>query len=184
MWKLAAILGLPLSLLVAGCGDTTTSAPADMTASAPVPHNFDQINAQILTPGCAGFSVCHSPEGARDANMLNLGAKNLDGTPNDPYVALVGVAAVNAKAHGEGKLRVKPCDSANSFLTIKLELPANEDPVTGYGHYMPDTNPHLPAGQIQAIKDWIDRGALRDEPATVSGKTCTLGADMATAAHD
>jgi hypothetical protein len=184
MLKFAAILGLPLSLLVAGCGDTTTNAPADMTASASVPHNFAQISAQFLTPGCAGFSVCHSPEGARDANMLNLGPKNLDGSANDPYVALVGVAAVNAKAHGEGKLRVKPCDSTDSFLTIKLTMPKGEDPITGYGDYMPSTNPHLPAEQIQAIKDWIDRGALRDEPATVTGKTCTLGADMATAAHD
>ena len=49
---------------------------------------------------------------------------------------------------------------------------------------MPDTSPHLPAEQIQAIKDWIDRGALRDEPATVTGKSCTLGPDMATATHD
>jgi hypothetical protein len=44
---------------------------------------------------------------------------------------------------------------------------------------MPDTNPHLPSAQIQAISDWIDRGALKSEPATVTGKTCTIATDMA-----
>jgi len=173
MWKFAATLSFSL-FFVAGCGDTTTNTPVDMTAVA-VPHNFDQINTQILQTGCANFSVCHSPEGARDANMLDL--------KTDPYKALVGVLADNAKAMGEGKLRVKPCDSANSFVIIKLKLPMNEDPTTGYGHYMPDTNPHLPSEQIQAIADWIDRGALQNEPATVTGKTCTIGPDMAPA-HD
>ncbi|MCU1279397.1 MAG: hypothetical protein JWM53_2943, partial [bacterium] len=104
-----------------------------------VPHNFDQINSEILGPSCAAFSVCHSGQGQHDANMLNLAATNLDGTPNDPYVALVNAAAQNMKAHGEGQLRVKPCDSAHSFTLFKLTLATNEDPLTGYGHYMPDT---------------------------------------------
>ena len=166
----------------AGCDDTTSNTPADMSAVA-VPHNFDQVNSMVLQTGCAAFSVCHSADGAHNANDLNLSSKNQDGTANDPYAALVGVAAVNPVAAGEGKLRVKPCDSANSFLIIKLKLPMNEDPNTGYGHYMPDTNPHLDPAVIQAIADWIDRGALRNEPATVTGKSCTLGPDMA-AAHD
>ena len=34
----------------------------------------------------------------------------------DPYTALVGVLSDNAKAKGEGQLRVKPCDSAHSFM--------------------------------------------------------------------
>jgi hypothetical protein len=174
MWKFAASLSLSglLAFAVAGCGDTTDNTPADMTAVV-VPHNFDQINTQIFQPGCANFSVCHN---AKVASQGNLDLKA------DPYAALVGVLADNAKAKGEGKLRVKPCDSANSFLIIKLKLPMNEDTTTGYGHYMPDTNPHLPAEQIQAISDWIDRGALKSEPATVTGKTCTLSTDMAT--HD
>lgn len=149
-----------------------------------VPHNFDQINSMVLQPSCAAFSVCHRFDASTSTNNnLNLSMKQADGTtPADPYDALVGVAAVNLKAAGEGKLRVKPCDSANSFLIIKLKLAANEDPKTGYGHYMPDTNPHLDPAVIQAIADWIDRGALRNEPATVTGKSCTLGPDMAT--HD
>ncbi|MCU1276902.1 MAG: hypothetical protein JWM53_448 [bacterium] len=137
-----------------------------------VPHNFDQINTQILGPSCAAFSVCHSPAGQHDAGMLDL--------KTDPYKALVGMIANNAKAAGEGQLRVKPCDSAHSFLVFKLTLAANQDATTGYGHYMPDTNPHLPNEQIQAISDWVDRGALKSEPATVTGKTCAVSTDMAT----
>jgi len=169
MWKIA---GLSLFLCAFGCGDTTSNSGPDMTMNMPVPHNFDQINSDILGPSCAAFSVCHSPDGARDANMLDL--------KTDPYNALVGVMSQNAKAMGEGKLRVKPCDSTDSFLITKLMLPMNQDRNTGYGDYMPDTNPHLPSAQIQAISDWIDRGALKDEPATVTGKTCQLGPDMAT----
>ena len=149
-----------------------------------VAHNFDDINTHILQPSCAAFSVCHSAQGAHDANMLNLATKNSDGSTNDPYLALVGVAAVNMQANGEGKLRVKPCDSANSFLTIKLTLPLTaNDPNVGYGEYMPQGSGHLDDSSIQSIKDWIDRGALRSEPATVTGKSCTITADM-TVAHD
>ncbi len=167
----------------AGCGDTTSNTPADMSAVS-VPHNFDQIYSQVMVTGCAAFSVCHSDQASpAGVNDLNLALKKPDGTANDPYAQLVGVPAVNMKAMSEGKLRVKPCDSANSFLIIKLKLATNEDPTTGYGHYMPDTNPHLDPAVIQAISDWIDRGALRNEPATVTGNTCTLGPDMAVA-HD
>jgi hypothetical protein len=174
MWKFAATISLSLSVIaVAGCGDTTTNTSMDMTAAV-IPHNFDQINTQIFQTGCANFSVCHNAKVSTQGN-LDLKA--------DPYAALVGVLANNAKANGEGKLRVKPCDSANSFLIIKLKLPMNLDPNTDYGHYMPDTNPHLPNEQIQAISDWIDRGALKNEPATVTGKTCMLANDMASS-HD
>lgn len=167
MWKIA---GLSLILGTLGCGDTTTNTGPDMTAVV-VPHNFDEINTQILGPSCAAFSVCHSVAGANDAGHMDL--------KTDPYKALVGEMVDNAKAKGEGQVRVKPCDSAHSFLVFKLKLQTNEDPMTGYGHYMPDTNPHLPNEQIQAIADWIDRGALKNEPATVTGHACQLVTDMA-----
>ncbi len=136
-----------------------------------VPHNFDQINSEILQPSCANFSVCHTPSYASQAGHLDL--------KTDPYAALVGVAADNMKAKGEGKLRVKPCDGANSFVILKLTMPQNQDPTTGYGNYMPSGNPHLPPEQIKAIQDWIDRGANKNEPATVTGNTCMAAADMA-----
>lgn len=134
-----------------------------------IPHNFDQINSEILKGSCAAFSVCHSKAGSSQAGHLDL--------ETDPYTTLVNVAADNAKAKSEGLVRVSPCDSAHSFLITKLTLASDQDPNTGYGHRMPDTNPRLPDAQIQAIKDWIDRGAVKNEPPTVSGNKCG-GADM------
>jgi hypothetical protein len=42
----------------------------------------------------------------------------------------------------------------------------------GYGASMPKKNPHIDPLQLQAIKDWIARGAHRSEPETVSGNVC------------
>jgi len=39
---------------------------------------------------------------------------------------------------------------------------------------MPEDSDPLDAAVIQGIKDWINRGALKDEPAGVTGSTCTL----------
>jgi hypothetical protein len=157
---------LALVLVVLGCGDNSGGGQ-DMSVQVQIPHNFDEINSFVFKPSCAAFSVCHSTSGASMAGNLNLQV--------DPYTALVGVLSNNAKAQSQGLLRVKPCDATNSFLIIKLTLPMNLDVNTDYGHYMPDTNPHLPAEQIQAIKDWISRGALRNEPSTVTGNMCTIG---------
>jgi hypothetical protein len=42
---------------------------------------------------------------------------------------------------------------------------------------MPASNPPLDPAVIKAIRDWINRGALRSEPAGVTGSTCTLDQD-------
>lgn len=175
MYKIS-LLGLALAVL--GCGgDSSSGGGADMAMQVVVPHNFDEINSEILQTSCANFSVCHSPAGQSLAGHLDL--------KTDPYAALFGVLSDNGKAKSEGTLRVKPCDSAHSFLIFKLKLPMNDlvptptNPTAGYGHYMPDTNPHLPNEQVQAISDWIDRGALKNEPVTVTGHTCAGSVDMA-----
>lgn len=170
---------LAFAVVALGCGDNSGSGQ-DMAMPIQIPHNFDQINSEILQPSCAAFSVCHSAAGQSMAGHMDLSA--------DPYKALVGVLSDNLKAKGEGKLRVKPCDAANSFMTIKLKLtmdqpiPTAQNPTAGYGHHMPDTNPNLPDVQIQAISDWIARGALQTESPTVTGSTCLLSTDMA--GHD
>jgi hypothetical protein len=159
------------ALALVGCGSSDPPAPSSDMAAVVI-TNFDSINSEILQKSCAKFSVCHSPDGASKAGHLNL--------KDDPWGQLVGVQSDNAKAQSQGLLRVKPCDSAHSFLAIKLLLTSDLDPRTDYGHHMPDTNPSLPMGEIQAIKDWIDRGALQNEPATVGGATCQV-TDMGTA---
>ena len=171
------VLSLSFAVMLVGCGGNKaveTDAGAngsDMTVVA-APMNFADINKQILQPTCV-FSVCHDPTGARTSNMLNL-ADDATGAGKVAYAALVGQAAVNMKASAAGLLRVKPCDATNSFLVTKLTLPASAQPDTDYGARMPSGSAALPANQIQAIEDWINRGALFDEPATVSGATCTL----------
>lgn len=180
------IRSLSLSLLVTlvGCGGSDKAVVldggpgSDMTVTVAAPTNFAEINAQILQPSCV-FSVCHSAMGARTSNMLNL-ADDATGAGKVAYAALVGQLSVNAKANAAGLLRVKPCDATNSFLVTKLTLPASAQPDTDYGARMPSGSGALPADQLQAIEDWINRGALFDEPATASGSTCTLGADGGT----
>jgi hypothetical protein len=169
------LLTSTLALALIGCGDNNDpgnqpdmSAASDMAT--PIPTNFDSIYSQVLGPSCGAFSVCHTVSNKRDA--ANLALNKAPG--NDPYAQLVGVAADNARAKGEGLLRVKPCDADHSFLVMKLELARDFDDKTDYGYRMPASNPPLDPAVIKAIRDWINRGALRDEPAGVKGSQCEL----------
>jgi hypothetical protein len=133
-------LSVFLALGVLGCGGSPTP-----------PTTFTEINAQILKPSCAAFSSCHSAAGAKQAGNLDLSA--------DPYTALVGAMCDNNKAKAEARLRVKPSDSANSFLYMKLVLTGSK---TGYGDPMPQSNLPLDAYLIEGVKTWIDKGAPND----------------------
>lgn len=143
------------ALLVAGCGGP----------SAPDPMTFTEIKSQVFKVSCE-FSSCHSADGAHASNMLDLAT--------DPYGSLVNVASVNKQAKSEGKNRVTPGDSANSFLYIKLGVPAQTvagqkvcaaenvsdvSQITDYGSCMPQTSSPLDPVTIAAIKRWIDSGA-------------------------
>jgi hypothetical protein len=155
-----ALIGLAMA---AGCGGNDSGA--DMTSNAQVARNFDQINSQVLQKNCT-FSVCHAG-GVRAAGALDL--------TGDAYTALVNVAAVNGQASQEQLDRVKPCDADKSFLMIKLRLaPPGSGGIGPYGENMPKNNPSLPPEQLQAISDWIARGAHRDESPDVMGSACML----------
>jgi len=166
---------LTLTLAFWGCGGDDSTSPTgstDMAVVVKIPTNFDSIYTEVLGPSCGAFSVCHTPDNASRAGHLAL---NKNGS--DPYTELVGHASDNAKAMGEGLLRVKPCDADNSFLIKKLELARDFDAKTDYGYRMPADNPPLNTAVIKAIRDWINRGALRVEADDVTGSTCTLGDD-------
>jgi hypothetical protein len=170
------------TLLAAGCGSTTTDPHdmgMDMPISTVVPTNFASINSEILQPTCANFSVCHSPEGKFTANALDL---KDDGTMSPgvkAYMALINQPSVNKKAKAMNLLRVKPCDATDSFMQMKLEMTTDLDKDTDFGHHMPDVaGEFLTPAQVKAIGDWINRGAIMDEPTNVSGSTCQLNKDM------
>lgn len=169
-------------LLAAGCGSSTDPhdmGMADMAISTVVPTNFASINSDILQPNCANFSVCHSPEGKTTADSLDLKDDGTSAAGVKAYMALINQLSVNKKAKNMNLLRVKPCDATNSFMQIKLQMTADTDKDSDFGHHMPDVaGEFLTAGQIKAVKDWINRGALMDEPATVSGSDCKLYQDM------
>lgn len=175
------ILSLSLALTLLGCGGSSGNhddggSGDDMTVTVPAPTNFASINTQVLQPSCT-FSTCHSPEGARTSDMLNLKDDGTSAAGSIAFAALVNQPAVNAKAAATGLTLVKPCDANDSFLVTKLTLAHDLNVVNDYGARMPSGNAALPAAQIQAIEDWINRGALQDEPATVKGATCTVSAD-------
>ena len=71
------------------------------------------------------------------------------------YRQLVGVLAENEAARAKGKLRVAPGHPEQSFLLDKLTGPGPDE-----GDVMPYTGTALPADQIEAIRQWIQRGAV------------------------
>jgi len=157
---------MALLMVMSGCGGAADGGGGASPDMAPVatPHNFAQIQSQVIQPGCT-FSVCHSGRYAATAG-------NLDFT-FDAYEALVGQAPDNAQAKQQSMVRVKPCDPEGSFLYVKLTLPASaNDSTTGFGSHMPAGNPPLAPEQLQGIHDWIARGAHRNEADDASGTTC------------
>ena len=138
---------LLIAVLLCGCGTPTG------------PSTYAALNTQVFGPYCGLSDSCHTSAGARASAMLDL--------KTDAYTALVGVAAANPKAAAEGRLRVKPNDSANSFLYMKLTIaPMNGicptdtfDKIVGYGSCMPLTSNPLDSGTLAGIKLWIDSGA-------------------------
>jgi hypothetical protein len=154
----------------------------DMAAPIPRVHNFDEINAQILQPGCALSASCHTDRGKTAAKFSMCGKPDDSGndpplckptaSADDAYAALIRVAAQNTKAMNMDLALVDPCHPDTSFMIIKLELAADlDDPLVGYGAHMPKSNDPLPKQTIQDIRDWISRGALRHEPDMASGST-------------
>ncbi len=187
---------LPILLLAcaAGCGDDGGSGSPDLSIRPDVPHNYDQIRAAIFPPtgpsSCAFTTSCHNEDNPRAPRVSDAGVMTTSSVGNlrllkDPYSQLVNVAADNAKAKSEGKLRVKPCDPANSFLYIKLTTPPvtiagqvacpteDQAPAGTYGGCMPQTSAPLDPNLLLGIHDWIARGAHLVEPADVTGTTCT-----------
>ncbi len=146
------------------------------------PHNFEQINHVVLQASCStGGDSCHKAEG-------NAGGLDLE---TDPYASIVGTLARNPLAKSQGLSRVAPCDAPSSFLFRKVCLPSGANPdnclekdsdsSVGSGAHMPGvTGVFLTPELLQALRDWISRGALKTEPPDVTGTTCLSAPDSGT----
>ena len=110
------------------------------TSEEPAP-TFTEIYAEVLFPSC-GFSSCHA--GSAGAPFLE--------TEESAFSSLVGAESNNVS----GAILVISGDPDNSYLIQKLE----DDPgITG--NPMPPSSP-LPEEKIEAVREWILAGALRD----------------------
>jgi mono/diheme cytochrome c family protein len=138
---------LPTSTRTATSTPTPTpTATATQTMGAAV--RFAQIQDDIFTPRCA-VPICHDSASQSGSLVLETGAS---------FDELVGVEPFTTAAQRDGFLRVDPGDPDNSFLVIKLELPAGG--TVELGSPMPLIGDRLSDAEIQLIRDWITQGAL------------------------
>jgi hypothetical protein len=170
---------LPLLLAFGACGDDPPAA---------TPNNFQELSDTIFQKSCAFSTSCHSDAGVTGAKFNICANPLLDpagrticrssSTLRGAYDAILFLEPSNGPAKAEGMLVVTPCRPDKSFMLTKLRLPESAtDPDMGYGEHMPKNAGTLPESYIQAISDWIARGAHLDEPEDVTGTTCNY-ADM------
>jgi hypothetical protein len=133
--SLSVSLACALAAAVAGCPD-------------PVAPRLSAIEARVFAPSCT-FSSCHSADGHAGDLVLEAGKARAQ---------LVGHAAAQEAAAREGLLRVVAGQPEQSFLLVKLRAGTPER----YGRHMPDTGGQLDADVLDAIAEWIRRGANDD----------------------
>jgi len=133
---------LRLSAKIA-CVAAMTGCPAD-----PIEPRLSALQERIFTPSCT-FSACHSAAGHEGQLVLERG---------QAHAQLVGQPAVQEQAALERLVRVVAGNPDASFLLLKLQprLPAK------YGKHMPDAAGQLDGDQLEAIAEWIRRGANDD----------------------
>lgn len=114
--------------------------PISDSVTIPLGDNFRSIQANIFTPNCA-ISGCHSGVAPPEGLLLSEGDSfaNLVGQPSNEVPALE---------------RITPFDADNSYLFRKITG------VASVGVQMPRGLPPLSSEKIEAIRSWINNGAL------------------------
>jgi hypothetical protein len=138
--KLGRCLALAaVGLSLGACGGGGEEDPDD----GPVQPRFGSIQAEIFTPSCS-VSTCHDSASQQAGQDLSAGAA---------YDNIVNVPSSEDPA----RRRVEPGFPERSYLVAKLRGGPN---ITG--GRMPLGRPPLGEERIQAIEEWIRRGAARD----------------------
>jgi hypothetical protein len=125
---------------------------------------FSDLNTNLFSVSCT-LSSCHQAGAGSSVGNLDLAT--------DPYKALLGangqgVAATDPVGYSytyNGMLLVKPGDSSKSLMYLKMTLGgATGCPQTAckYGEQMPYASGTLPQCYLDAVKQWIDAGALNN----------------------
>jgi len=130
---------LGLSCWMAGCGSDTPNQPVNLQPT------LSSIQSNIFNFKCA-MRGCHVTGGLAPMSLETANS----------FVTLVNATS----AYGNPKLmRVKPNDALNSSLYLKVI----GDPATGGpSARMPLSLSSLTAVEVNAIRDWINAGALFD----------------------
>jgi hypothetical protein len=145
---------LALTALLAACGGgaepgsatngNVPSGPGAGTAEG----TFAQIQRQILTPSCA-TAGCHVGSTAQGQLVLSADVA---------YEQLVGVAPSNPSALRDGLRRVTAGKPDSSLLFHKLITPPGHH-TADYGNPMPSGTAGLSVGQVEYVRQWIEKGA-------------------------
>ncbi len=144
------ILSLVLCAATVGLLSCGIACQVNMPGSEPPPNGDGTVTFSgdvqpLLSAVCAG---CHSPGGAA----------MLAGIPMDLRSATAYDDVVNQPSVQDPTWTlVVPGDAESSLLFLKVSM---DDPPIG--DRMPRFAPPLSAAQIEAIRDWIDQGALDD----------------------
>lgn len=110
----------------------------------PTAVTLTQLQSSVFAPRC---SACHTGGGAALPASMDLTSAAAT------FAALVNVASVEQPA----LLRVKPSDSANSYVVHKIEGAAGIS-----GSRMPLGGPFLDQATIDQVRSWIDAGAANN----------------------
>jgi uncharacterized protein (TIGR03118 family) len=124
-------------------GNSTTSAAVAVTVSnapAPAAATLTELQTKYFGPICSG---CHTGTGGTLPGVMNLSSAAAS------FAALVNVTSIQRPA----LMRVKPSDSANSYIVNKLKG------VDISGSRMPLGGTPLTDAQIAEVVSWIDAGA-------------------------
>jgi hypothetical protein len=137
--------GNPIGSGVSGVSSSSSSSSSgggsSSSSSSGASVSFETIQDQVFTPICA---ECHSGANAPEGMQLSEG---------QAYSMIVNLASQEVPTLD----RIKPGDSANSYLVQKIMGTAK------VGSRMPDgcplTQPCLSDATIQMIAQWVDEGA-------------------------
>ena len=150
---LASLTAITLAL-VPGCGDggascDETQVDCDGTCIDAIPATLEGVTTQVFAKSCA-YGSCHDADNPAEGLAFH-------------DLASVAAAINTASAQDTSVMLIAPGDSAKSYVYRKMigENMAPTDVSGNTGGIMPPGT-KLCAPKLEAVRAWIDAGALTD----------------------